>query len=63
MSTQIATAAEEQTKVTEEITLNVTAIKEAGDELAVGASGRKVAAQTLKQQATDLNAQVSQFIL
>ena len=63
MSTQIATAAEEQTKVTEEITLNVTAIKEAGDELAVGASGRKQAAQTLKQQATDLNAQVSQFIL
>ena len=63
MSTQIATAAEEQTKMTEEITLNVTAIKEAGDELAVGASGRKVAAQTLKQQATDLNAQVSQFIL
>jgi methyl-accepting chemotaxis protein len=41
MSTQIATAAEEQTKVTEEITANVTAIKEVGDELAAGAHNER----------------------
>jgi methyl-accepting chemotaxis protein len=63
MSTQIATAAEEQTKVTEEITANVTAIKEVGDELANGADGRKQAAQNLQLQANSLNEKVARFIL
>lgn len=62
-STQIATAAEEQTKVTEEITANVTAIKEVGDELAKGADGRKQSAQNLQTQANSLNEKVARFIL
>ena len=54
MSTQIATAAEEQTKVTEEITANVTAIKEVGDELAEGARQEQVESDKLQQQASHL---------
>ena len=63
MSIQIATAAEEQTKVTEEITSNITAIKEVGDELALGAAQRQQATHTMQQQATELNAKVSRFVL
>ena len=63
MSIQIATAAEEQTKVTEEITSNVTAIKEVGDDLAKGADGRKQSAQNLQAQASSLNEKVARFIL
>lgn len=62
-STQIATAAEEQTKVIEEITANVTAIKEVGDELAKGADGRKQSAQNLQTQANSLNEKVARLIL
>ena len=63
MSTQIATAAEEQTKVTEEITSNITAIKEVGDELAEETSQSQRDAHQLRQQASQLNAQVARFIL
>ena len=63
MSTQIATAAEEQTKVTEEITANVTAIKEVGDELAEGAHNEQQESRRLQEQAADLNEKVARFIL
>ena len=63
MSTQIATAAEEQTKVTEEITANVTAIKEVGDELAAGAEAEQQESARLQQQAHNLNDMVSRFVL
>ena len=63
MSTQIATAAEEQTKVTEEITANVTAIKEVGDELAEGARQEQVESDKLQQQASHLNQMVARFDL
>ena len=63
MSTQIATAAEEQTKVTEEITANVTAIKEVGDELAEGAHNEQQESRRLQEQAADLNEKVDRFIL
>ena len=62
MSTQIATAAEEQTKVTEEITANVTAIKEVGDELAEGAHNEQQESRRLQEQAADLNEKVARFI-
>ena len=62
-STQIATAAEEQTKVTEEITSNITAIKEVGDELAEETNQSQRDAHQLRQQASQLNAQVARFIL
>ena len=63
MSTQIATAAEEQTKVTEEITANVTAIKEVGDELTAGAEAEQQESARLQQQAHNLNDMVSRFVL
>ena len=63
MSTQIATAAEEQTKVTEEITANVTAIKEVGYELAEGAHNEQQESRRLQEQAADLNEKVARFIL
>ncbi len=63
MSTQIATAAEEQTKVTEEITANVTAIKEVGDELAEGARQEQIESDKLQQQASQLNQMVARFEL
>ena len=63
MSTQIATAAEEQTKVTEEITANVTAIKEVGDELAAGAEAEQQESARLQQAAHNLNDMVSRFVL
>ena len=63
MSTQIATAAEEQTKVTEEITANVTAIKEVGDELSEGAHNEQQESRRLQEQAADLNEKVARFIL
>ena len=63
MSTQIATAAEEQSKVTDEITANITAIKEVGDELAEETNQSQRDAHQLRQQASQLNAQVARFIL
>ena len=49
--------------MTEEITSNITAIKEVGDELALGAAQRQQATHTMQQQATELNAKVSRFAL
>jgi len=63
MAGQIATAAEEQTQVTGEITQNTTAIKDVTDEITASAMRDLDQAQSLKGRAADLNQQVSTFIL
>lgn len=63
MAGQIATAAEEQTQVTGEITQNTTAIKDVSDEITAAAMRDLDQAHSLKGRATDLNQQVSTFIL
>ncbi|MBL0560809.1 methyl-accepting chemotaxis protein [Aeromonas hydrophila] len=63
MAGQIATAAEEQTQVTGEITQNTTAIKDVSDEITAAAMRDLDQAESLKGRATDLNRQVSTFIL
>ena len=63
MAGQIATAAEEQTQVTGEITQNTTAIKDVSDEITASAMRDLDQAHNLKGRATDLNKQVSTFIL
>lgn len=63
MAGQIATAAEEQTQVTGEITQNTTAIKDVTDEITAAAMKDLDQAQSLKGRAHDLNEQVSTFIL
>ncbi len=63
MAGQIATAAEEQTQVTGEITQNTTAIKDVSDEITAAAMRDLDQAHRLKGRATELNQQVSTFIL
>ncbi|AQS36912.1 methyl-accepting chemotaxis sensory transducer with Cache sensor [Shewanella psychrophila] len=63
MAGQIATAAEEQTQVTGEITQNTVAIKDVTDEITNSATADLSQAKKLKDRANDLNAQVSTFIL
>ncbi len=63
MAGQIATAAEEQTQVTGEITQNTTAIKDVSDEITAAAMRDLDQAHSLKGRAADLNQQVSTFIL
>ena len=63
MAGQIATAAEEQTQVTGEITQNTTAIKDVSDEITASAMRDLDQAHNLKGRATNLNQQVSTFIL
>jgi len=63
MSLQIATAAEEQTSVTEEITRNVITIKGLGDTLAAGAQDSERQSRSLQHHAADLNKDVARFIL
>ncbi|EDP59729.1 methyl-accepting chemotaxis protein [Vibrio sp. AND4] len=63
MATQIATAAEEQTHVTNEITQNVTSIKDVTDHLVIGADESKNQSSVLKSQAADLNSKVATFKL
>ncbi|MFQ2023526.1 methyl-accepting chemotaxis protein [Aeromonas veronii] len=63
MAGQIATAAEEQTQVTGEITQNTTAIKDVSDEITASAMRDLDQAHNLKGRAADLNQQVSTFIL
>ncbi|MCX2499433.1 hypothetical protein, partial [Plesiomonas shigelloides] len=60
---QIATAAEEQTQVTGEITQNTTAIKDVTDEIALGAMRDLEQAKALKEKADNLKNQVATFIL
>ncbi|WP_211315202.1 methyl-accepting chemotaxis protein [Photobacterium lipolyticum] len=63
MATQIATAAEEQTQVTDEITQNTTSIKDVTDQLADDAQVARQQAQALSNQAAQLNAKVSTFVV
>ncbi|MBM7455324.1 methyl-accepting chemotaxis protein [Oceanisphaera litoralis] len=63
MASQIATAAEEQSQVTGEITQNTTAIKDVADELASDAGQSLAQSKDLHKQAGELNGLVSAFIL
>jgi len=63
MAGQIATAAEEQTQVTDEITKNTTEIKSVTDEITDAAEHGLGQAHGLKTRAVDLNQQVATFIL
>ncbi|HCG7768355.1 TPA: methyl-accepting chemotaxis protein [Vibrio parahaemolyticus] len=63
MATQIATAAEEQTHVTNEITQNVTSIKDVTDHLVIGAEESMNQSAELKSQAENLNSKVATFKL
>lgn len=63
MATQIATAAEEQTHVTGEITQNITTIKDVTDHLVVGAQDSLTESNELKSQASGLSDKVATFKL
>ena len=63
MSTQIATAAEEQHKVTDEITRNIHEIKDLADTLTQDASDSAALARSQQEQAHTLNQQVAKFRL
>ncbi|WP_445945579.1 methyl-accepting chemotaxis protein [Shewanella sp.] len=63
MAGQIATAAEEQTQVTNEITQNTVAIKDVTDEITSSAMTHLSQAKMLKDRATDLSNKVATFIL
>ncbi|SGY94652.1 methyl-accepting chemotaxis protein [Moritella viscosa] len=63
MATQIATAAEEQTQVTGEISQNIVSIKDVTDILVLGANQNLLQSQQLNNQASELNGRVSTFIV
>lgn len=63
MATQIATAAEEQTHVTGEITQNVTSIKDVTDLLVIDSTDSLAQSHSLKEQATNLSEKVATFKL
>ncbi|USD67935.1 methyl-accepting chemotaxis protein [Vibrio sp. SCSIO 43136] len=63
MATQIATAAEEQTHVTGEITQNVTSNKDVTDQLVAGAQESLSDSDSLKHQADSLSQDVATFKL
>lgn len=60
---QIATAAEEQSHVTHEISVNITAIKDVADNLADDSVASQTDANNLRQHASDLNQMVAHFRL
>lgn len=61
MNTQIASAAEEQSSVAEEINLNVVTINQVGDESAQGAEQTARASEELAKLAADLQQMVGNF--
>lgn len=63
MATQIATAAEEQTHVTGEITQNITSIKDVTDLLVIDSTDSLAQSHALKEQAVDLSEKVATFKL
>jgi methyl-accepting chemotaxis protein len=63
MSAQIATAAEEQTHVTNEITQNVTAIRDVSEQLANGSEESLGQSKELKHKASELHSRVAMFKL
>lgn len=63
MATQIATAAEEQTHVTGEITQNVTSIKDVTDLLVIDSTDSLAQSHSLKEQAANLSEKVATFKL
>ncbi|MEJ2766862.1 methyl-accepting chemotaxis protein [Photobacterium sp. MCCC 1A19761] len=63
MATQIATAAEEQTHVTSEITQNITAIKDVSEHLVNSADEASSEAVRLRGQASDLSDKVATYKL
>ena len=63
MATQIATAAEEQTHVTSEITQNITSIKNVADQLVAGADTSSKEAYQVKANAEALTSKVAMFKL
>lgn len=63
MATQIATAAEEQTHVTGEITQNITSIKDVTDLLVIDSEDTLTQSYSLKEQAVDLSEKVATFKL
>lgn len=63
MATQIATAAEEQTHVTGEITQNVTSIKDVTDQLVIDSEDSLTQSHDLKEQAIELSEKVATFKL
>lgn len=63
MTTQIATAAEEQTLVTEEIMRNSTAIQDIAEEITTDANKSQEQSESLNLQASQLNEKVAIFIV
>ena len=63
MNTQIASAAEEQSAVAEEINRNVTNISQIGDQTAEGVGQTAAASENLAQLSTQLQTVVGQFKL
>lgn len=63
MSQQIASAAEEQSSVTEEITRNVVTIKTLGEDLVEGSLSAEAQSRSLQGHARELNGMVARFIL
>jgi methyl-accepting chemotaxis protein len=63
MTTQIATAAEQQTFVTEEIMKNSTSIQDIAEEISSDAKSSQKQSEMLNMQASQLNEKVATFIV
>jgi len=63
MSQQIASAAEEQSSVTEEITRNVITIKMLGEDLVDDSLSAEIQSRSLQEHSLELNGMVARFIL